>query len=293
MRRLLPALVVLLVLTAGCSGLLPGGSNDTPADGPTVDGTEVNGTNGSVDGAAVKADALAAMDAVETYRVEANVTTQYVGALDQTVAGTSEGRFNRTAREAYLTQTQAVLNRSYVVETYYVNDTLYQHSESYTLRFDSEWIRYPTPVNASVQWSQFDTLARQRAVLNASNVTLAGTETINGTETYVLRANVDRSRLSELGYTVGGAGRGDLNVTSLNATYYISTETARPVRTVTTLTGQTTVRAQDNGRTLRIKQRIALDFGGYGEPVTVTLPDGASTAATIGNASANATGTPA
>lgn len=281
MRRLLPVLLAVLVLTAGCNGLLPGGSDGPPANGTDGDGNVT-------DGAAVKAETLAAIDAVETYRIEANVSTTYTGTLDQTVTGTSEGRFNRTAQEAYLNQTQSAQGQSYVVETYYVNDTLYQRSNAYVLQFDSEWVRYPTAANTSVQWSRFDTLTRQRAVLDVSNVTLAGTETVNGTEAYVLRADADLSRLGELGYTVGAAQQGQLNVTGLNVTYYVDTETYRPLRSVTTLTGRTTVQAQNNDRILRIQQRIELDFGGYGRPVTVTLPEAASTAVPIGNATADA-----
>ncbi|WP_254537218.1 DUF7537 family lipoprotein [Halomarina litorea] len=284
MRRLLPALVALLVLTAGCSGLLPGGS-----DGPPTNGT-ATGTGTPTDGSELRADTLAAMDAVETYRVEANVSTRYSGTLDQTVSGTSEGRFDRTARVAYLNQTQSALGQSYVVETYYVNDTVYQRSESYVLQYDSEWIRLPAAENASEQWSRFDTLTRQRALLNASNVTLDGTRTVNGTEVYVLRAQVDRSRLDELGFTAGPIEQGGLNVTSLNATFYVSTETNRPVRSVTNLTGRTTVQAGDNRRTVRIQQRIDLDFGGYGTPVTVTLPEEAATAVPLGTGASNASG---
>lgn len=289
MRRLLPVFVALLVLTAGCSGLLPGGSDGTPANG-----TDANGTDTPMDGSELKADTLAAMDAVETYRIDANVSTRYSGTLDQTVNGTSEGRFDRTAHVAYLNQTQSALGQSYVVETYYVNDTLYQRSGSYVLQYDSEWVRFPAAENATEQWAQFDTLTRQRAVLNASNATLDGTRTVNGTETYVLRAQVDRSRLGELGFAAGTIEQGGLNVTNLNATFYVDAETNRPVKSVTNLTGLTTVQAGNNQRTLRIQQRIELDFGGYGAPVTVTLPEEASNAVPIdtdaSNATANGTG---
>jgi hypothetical protein len=287
MRRALPVLVALLVLSAGCSGLLPGGSNETPAGDPGQ-----NGSNGTTDGSAIKAETLAAIGEVETYRVRANVTSQYSGRLDQTVSGTSDGQFNRTAREARISQNQSALGQSYAVETYYVNDTLYQRSDSYTLQFDSEWIRYPAASSASEQWSRFDTLARQRAILNASNVTLDGTETVDGTEAYVLRATTNSSRFEELGFGAGRPGQRGLNVTELNATFYVSTETYRPIRSVTNLVGQTTVQAQGNQRALRIRQRIALEFGSYGESVTVTLPEGADDAVAIGNGTSNAS-TPA
>lgn len=265
---LLPALVALLAVTAGCGGVLPGADDGTPA-------TDDGGDGGDLPPAEqVKADALAAIDGVETYRTNGSVVTVYTGGVDRTINATVEGRFDRTDRRAYINQTQSVLGRSVVVETYVVDGTVYQHSDQYVQRFDSEWIRTEAG-NDSRTWDRYDTLSRQRALLNVSNVSVAGTERVDGTETYVLEAEPDPDRLDELGLN---ASRGNFEVRNVSATFYVATDSGRLVRSTTRLVGETTARDQ----TIQVDQQVDLRFTGYGDPVEVQLPEGADDAVAVG-----------
>jgi hypothetical protein len=275
--RPFPVLVALLMLTAGCGGVLPGQSDDgSPTPTPTATDTDQPSAE------QVKGEALAAIDGAETYRTEGSITTSYTGSVDRTINATVDGRFDRANRTTYINQTQAVLGRSVIVETYVVDGTVYQRSDQYVQRFDSEWIRVPAGENGSETWERYDTLTRQRALLNASNVTLAGTERVNGTEAYVLKADPDPNRLAELG--VNASREGEVQVRNVSATFYVAAESGRLLRSTTRLTGESTAR----GQTVGIDQRVALRFGGYGDPVDVRLPDGAEDAVEVGNRTAAA-----
>lgn len=279
--RFLPVLVALLMVTAGCGGVLPGGADGTsPGDG---DGASAGDGGDPPPAERVKADALAAIDDVETYRTNGSVFTVYTGGVDRTINATVDGRFDRVDRRAYINQTQSVLGQSIVVETYVVDGTVYQRSDQYVQRFDSEWIR-TSGDNDSRTWARYDTLSRQRALLNASNVSVAGTERVGGTEAYVLEADPDPDRLDELGLNTS---RGNFQVRNVSATFYVAADSGRLVRSTTRLTGETTTR----GQTVQVDQQVDLRFTGYGDAVEVQLPDGAEDAVRVGDrGGGNATG---
>jgi len=282
MRRLLPLLLAVLVVLSGCNGIgLPGTGDDpgtdanattTPAPTPGAPGKDVTAES-------VRAEALAASEAVETYRLRANQTTQYV-ELNQTVEATVTGAFDRTVRDAALNQSQTAAGISFAVETYVdgENETLYQYSPAYVQEYDSRWVKSDLSGNFSAAWDGFDTLARQRALLNASNVTLDGVERVGGTDVYVLNATAPESSYDALGLGTGA----NTNVSNVSATFYVSTETSRLVGSTVDVTG--TQRASD--RTLTFERTADLRFVGYGESVSVDVPDAASGAVSVGNATA-------
>jgi len=280
MRRTLPVAVALLLVLAGCSGLGTQDTNTTTLESTgNAATTDAPGAADSANASAVKADTLAALDAVETYRVTTNQTSRLSGNVQRTVVTTTTGQFDRAAREARLNQSQDAGVQSVTSQLYLVNETLYQRSPQFARQYDSNWVAIDLSENFSAAWDGFDTLSRQQALLNVSSVTLDGTTTVDGQRTYVLRLRPDPERYEELGLNTTGQ---TLDVSNVSATYYVSTETDRLVASTTRLNATQTV----NGQSLTIDQTIELRFEEYGQPVTVRLPDEArETAVPIGNLS--------
>ncbi|MFD1511814.1 hypothetical protein [Halomarina rubra] len=280
MRRLLPLFLAALVVLAGCNGLgLPGGADDTTvAPNATATGTPAPpGEN--VTAQSVKNETLATLDEVTTYRLAVDQRTDYV-ARNESENTTATGRFNRTVRDAALVNNVSASGVSLTVETYVdgENQTLYQYSPAYAQDFDSNWLRSDVSGNFSATWEQYDTLARQRALLNASNVTLEGTERLNGTDVYVLNGTVEESEYERLGLRSAGV----LNVSTVSATFYVSVANATLVRSQVDLAGT----RQARGESFEFERSVDLRFSGYGDPVTVDIPDDADDAVRVDNGTA-------
>ena len=253
----------------------------TPAPAGSSGSNETDANGELPSAATVRTETLAAIDAVDTYRVVVNQTTRLSGNVNRTTNAVSNGTFDRDAREASLTVTQSALGRTVTTERYLVNGTLYERNPQYVQQYDSAWIRAEVPDNGSAFRDSFDTLSRQRAILNASTVTLAGTETVDGTTTYRLKASPNATQLTG---AAGSVQRSNLDVANVSATYWLDAETGLPVRSTIELAGQQTAQ----GQTFGIDQRLRLDFDGYGTPVSITLPPAAEGAVSVtGNASAN------
>ena len=286
MRRLLPLFLAALVVLSGCSAIdLPGSSNETPtADPNTTTGTGTPTTSRTpgpnVTAESVKADALAAIEAVQTYRVRVDQYTRYVES-NRTVNATIVGAFNRTVPDLMLNQSRVVNGYPVTVETYIdgQNGTYYQYSPALKQEFGSSWVKASVAGNADI-WDQYDTLTRQRALLAASNVTLEGVRTINGTDVYVLTGSPNASQFDDLGLRSSG----NINVSNVSATYYVSVESSRLVRSTVELDGT----QQARGRTLAFHRVADLRFRAYGDPVTIDIPEAAADAVAVGNLNTSA-----
>jgi len=280
--RLLPALLALLLVTAGCSGLA-GQTTGTTATETTTTATTASTSESAADGptaAELRQDALAATAAVETYRVN--------GTLNQTIrnnrltrrTNTSlAGVFDRSTRRLRINQTVTALGRQVEVAVYLVDGTLYQYNPQLRQRFGSAWIRFDLSGNESRAWNASDTLGRQYDILNGSTVSLAGTATVDGRETYVIEANATDAGGGLFGPTAGaggagGNGSGGIDVSRLTATYYLEADTRRPVLAVVRLNASVAL----NRSTTDVEQTARLRFSGYGTPADVDLPAGADTA---------------
>jgi hypothetical protein len=267
MRRLAPFLLAVFVVLAGCNGIaLPGSSNGagtaTPATTATPAPTpEPPGEN--VTAASVAADALAASGNVSTYRVRVDERTNYTD-LERTFNATVNGSFDRAAGDAALNRTQESDALTFTVETYLdgANETLYQHSLVYRQQYGSTWVSEDLSGNYSTAYAEYDTLARQRALLNASNLTLNGTTTVDGTDAYVLNGSVAADAVDRLG---SGAG-GDLS--NVTATFYVAVDGADLIRSTVTFDGVGRV----DGRVLPFERTVDVRFAGYGDPVDVDVP---------------------
>lgn len=264
------ALAVLLVLS-GCST----GPGPETTTGPPPD----------VDPADVRERALDATAGVESYRVEANTTlARSAGAgLARTVRIESVGAFDRPARRLRVNQTTRALGRTQRVQTYLVDGTLYQHSPAFVQRYGAEWVKRNV-TNESAAWDGLDTLARQRALLNASTVSVTGTATVDGTEAYVLAADVNETAFGDAARRSGLAGTG--TVTDAAATVWVARDSGRLLRSETTLNVTATARGQQ----VRVNQSLVIDFD-YRD-VSVALPGAASTAVNATQAAGGAARAP-
>ena len=286
MRRALPVVLAVLVVLAGCSGL--GGQSEDPTTTGDETTTVSNATQRtaqetttpagqSASAEAVKADTLAALDAVETYRVTANQTSRITGNVERTIVANTTAAFDRADREARIDQTQRGAGTSATTTSYIVDRTLYRHSPSFSREYDSNWVAVNLSENYSEAWEQYDTLTRQRELLNVSSVTLDGTATVAGQQVYVLRAGPTAEQFAQLGANLTRQG---LNVSNVSATFYVDRETNRLAASTTRLDATQT----SFGQTVSISQEIDLRFSDYDASVSITLPQEAEeTAVHVGN----------
>ncbi|UPW01735.1 hypothetical protein M0R88_06435 [Halorussus gelatinilyticus] len=289
-RTLIAVLFAALVVLAGCSG---GGTDPATSTATTTTHTEADATTTddpataqSVNATAVKLSAVAAMADVETYRIDAHIATLVSSNnVERRTVTDSTGTVDRAERELRINRTARVAGQSSSVSTYVVNRTLYQRSPQFTRAFSSKWISRNFSDNFSQRWSALDTLTRQRELLNISDVEFVGRKTVNGTQTYVLRATPDPERYANLSANVTNRRVGE--VRNVSVTYWLSTDTYLPVRSNTTINSTVSVR----GRQMDLHQEATLRFSGYGDDVSIRLPPAAETAVSLGDRSNETTTT--
>ena len=318
-RRLLAAVVVASVLLAGCGGATTGTTTDTTTAATTTtappttttasttattttvadttatttttatDATASNETTTrrttlesvDVDAETVAADVVAAMEATEQYSVEATIErTQTVNGVTRGATIESTGVFDRDARRLQVSQTTTGNRGSVTVDTYLVEDTLYQHSPAFTRAYGAEWVKQPVE-NVSARWRTLDTLSRQRFVLTNASVTVRGATTVDGTEVYVLDLDVDEAAYGQVLQNRLGDANGNVSVSVEEATFqYVVAADSGRLRS-STGTVESTVTA--SGQTASLSERVELLFSGYGESVSVSLPDAADGAVNLRN----------
>lgn len=295
-RTALATLAVALVLLAGCGG--------GPADGTTTATTELSATTDDqptttetaaqettatlrsvdADAEAVREDVLAALDAVETYRVNATFhRTQTANGVTRNVTVESQSVFDRSARELRTRETTTGAGQSVSSTTYLVNGTLYQRSPQFVQAYSSQWVRVPVE-NVSERWRMLDTVTRQRWALSNASVSVLGGRTVDSTEAYVLEVDVDEAaynRLLENRLAQPGANV-SVNVSEARFRYTVAADSGRLIESTGTV--QSTLTGQ--GQSVALEERFTLRFHGYGDPVSVTLPEAADTAVDIGNETA-------
>lgn len=263
-HALVALLLVALVALAGCSG--GGGTAPEPT-------TDQQTAAGSANATEIKRAATAAMADVRTYRLDANIATVVSSNnLQRRTVTNSTGVVNRSADELRMNRTVTVAGRSNSVTTYVVNETLYQRSPRYTTAYSSKWVKRTISENFAQRWSALDTLTRQRELLNVSDVELVGEETVDGTETYVLQARPDPAQYEDLSTNV--TRQQVDSVRNISVTYWLATDTYRPVESDATINSTATLR----GREVSLHQELTIRFSGYGDDASIRLPAAAETA---------------
>lgn len=280
-RRHLVAVGLFAVLLAlsGCTLPFGGGSSEDP--GQTLDETNVTVEE-------VRPGALSALSAVETYRV--NGSTERVFGSPR---GPDDPENVVDGREV-VTETQVVVNRpnrslraeelqraegqTVRVRTWVVNETLFARSPAFKgdpdrFRDDygSEWV-VRQPSNFTARWATLDPLTRQRALLSAANLSVAGVHPETGA--YVLRGSVSPAAYER---AVGGldgrfaAEDAEYSVTNVTVTFHVDPDTDRVRR----FEGEIGLTVPTEQGVIPVTQTVELRYDDYGLPVAVETPDGA------------------
>jgi hypothetical protein len=202
--------------------------------------------------------------------------------VTRTATVESGGVFDRADRELRVEQATTGAGRTVSVATYVVDRTLYQESERFVRAYSSRWVTLPVR-NFSQQWRMLDTLTRQRVVLENATVSVLGARTVGETRAYVLDLDVDEAaynRVLESRLERSGTDA-TVNVSDVRFRYVVAADSGRLLQSSGTVESTLTA----GGQTATLTERLSLRFEGYGEPVSVTLPEAAETAVDPGNQS--------
>lgn len=248
-------------------------SSDTTTDPGTS-------TPAQIDAATLQADTIEAMSDVVSYRMTQNVTTvQTTNNQEVTTNIDIEYAADRDAKALESHRTVTQLGTETVVDTYLIDQRLYQRSDQLVQQYGSEWVMENISENFTQQFNLRDQLWRYEFTLESASLSSVETTTVNGTETYRVAADVNTTELNDairsslnLSANASQAVSAGTNVTS---TFWIDTETDRPVRVDRTVIGTQTIQ----GQSVDFERTITTDLS-Y-ENVTVTLPDGADSAVSL------------
>ncbi len=162
------------------------------------------------------------------------------------------------------------------LEEYLLNDTIY-------LKLDGNWTVLKMP-GAAAAWSQQSTLEQQVNMFNQSNLTLIGTEIVEGQDCYKVRAKIDmRNSAGQLSGEVASylpassANNTDLfNNMTLDVYYWITKDThllkKTNVHQVLDLTPQSLGLPAAIGQEVRLDSTTSMLFEGFNESVNVVIP---------------------
>lgn len=270
----LSLLLVALVLLAGCST----GNSGTPTAEPA-------GSNTST----LVDDAVAAADAVETYRVESDQSMTIVANLRQQVDVKQNLTVDRAARKLHAVSSQTQMGTTQESEVYLVNGTQYVYSPAYAQQFSSAWIKIPPSGNASESWRQQDALTQHRRIMNGSDFARNGTATIDGREAVRLETTnvgpVMERIVGEQLSRIPQLSDASFEVKNGSYTFWIDAETHRPLRVVGWINSSITA----GGQSIGLRQRMSFDYA-YDGSISIELPQAAEDAITLEEAT-NSSGT--
>lgn len=235
------ALSALLVLP-GCLGVLSSAPSDPGAE-------------------AVVEDAVAAGEAVETYRVTYHHHVEGTEDGDhRVVRGTTTGAVDRPARRLRVTTTQDDANRTLFV----IGNTSYAECASPWSGWGKE-----TREELDDDWAGHDPLGRQLTLLAESPVTWAGNETLDATPVHVVEAHPSDRTLTQFSEN----RRGLINpfgprIENATLTAWIAADSARVLKTRLAFD----LRSDE----VSIDSRLTTRFTDYGADVEITLPAAAT-----------------
>lgn len=282
------AFAAMLVL-AGCTGggtttsatTTTAGSTTTADTGPGGETTTV--TSGPATTEAVpSADQLqqqtiAAMAAVSEYHATQNGSLhQQSNNLNRTATIAISYAADRAERRLVSHRTTTRASRQTVIDTYLVNRTVYRHSDQFTTRYGSKWIKRNIAENFTSQFHLSDQLWWYRFILGNATLSDVSRATVDGSDAYVVTADVNMNEFSQAVNERLSTASGRTPNMSIEATFWIDAETHRPLKVKRTVEQTQTVR----GQTIEITKEFETTLR-Y-ESVSVTLPDGADSAVSIG-----------
>ena len=167
------------------------------------------------------------------------------------------------------------------LEEYLLNDTIY-------LKLDGNWTILKMP-GAAAAWSQQSTMEQQVNMFNQSNLTLIGSETVEGQDCYKVRAKIDmRTYAGQLSgeaasyLPMSAANSTDLfSNTTLDVYYWITKDThllkKSDVQELLNVTPQS-LGLPATEQDVIIDSTISMIFEGFNESVNIVLPPDANRA---------------
>jgi hypothetical protein len=274
------SLVFLALAVALCSSSALCQLNDTSTD---------EGLNASE----LKAVLVESSANLQSYRflLDMDQTTELVNLSDP--AGKSQkitsrslgaGAVNMTERALKLVMATVILPEgdegnatAMAIDEYLINDTVY-------IRLDDNWTSLRIPFSEDM-WSQQNTIEQQVEMLNSSNITLQGSEVVNGQDCYKLKANIDmQSFASQLSQTNSYLPLQPINFSqifnnaTLEACYWITKDTHLLKKS--DVSESFVISSQDLGLPstspenleMRVQADISMIFGGFNESIKIELP---------------------
>ncbi|MCG1003458.1 MULTISPECIES: DUF6612 family protein [Halobacterium] len=239
-RVLLSVCVAALLVTAGCTGL----SSDDTADTPQI-----------------QSDVVDAMADVDTYRMEMRMN---ISANGQTLSMTQRGVFDHEAEQARVNA--SALGRQ--TTTYIDGTTAY-------VNVGGVW--QTRDFSDREPWNESTGIDRQRALLESGSVTVAGSATVDGVATTVLRVDPKPSDVKSV-IAQQGQGLDEVGIESATYRMYVANDTHRLRQVEMDLEMSINDQTTDANATMT--------FSAYGEPVNISVPDAATTQAARGSVAA-------
>jgi len=280
-KLLLLALALVVVAFSGCMENGPGESAPNATELKTMAIDSAKNLN------SYNFDLESIQNIVITNRSASTANTTNVAI---TAAG--HGSVNLTGRAMNVVSTMNVISDSaqnatpVQTETYFINDTIYS-------MVDNNWTRLQVP-EAGLLWEQQNMVLQQSELLNASTITVAGSETVNGQDcwkvTVVPDINVYAAILSQqMGSSLPLAY---MNLTELYQsgtvewTSWITKNahllTKNDIRMAFAITPETMGLSPATGDfQMKVNLQSVMNFRDFNQPIHVVLPAGASSAQTL------------
>ncbi|MFB6074129.1 MAG: DUF6612 family protein [Haloarculaceae archaeon] len=238
-HALIAALAVMVTLS-GCSAIT--GGNGGGSGTPSV--------------SEIQSQTQQAMQDVSTYAFGLNMD---MSAQGRTISMSADGVVDHENRRMRM-QVNAFGQQ---VTQYVIDDTMYQN-------VGGRW--QTQDVSDQNMWEQGTTLQQQRQILENADVTLQGTQTVDGTETYVVRINPNETELRQLLQQQGtqGALAQGVSFSDVQFTQYIGTQDYLPRRVEINMT------VSSQGQEVEVD--MAMTFSDFGRDVSIQLPSEAQNA---------------
>ena len=241
-RSLATLCVAALLVTAGCAGLTGNGG-------------------GASDAEQLKEDASAAMADVETYRMEMDMN---ITANDRTLSMSQNGVFDHEAEQARLD-----------MSVYGTEAVAYMDGETMYVKAGGRW--QTQDLSERNPWESGNGITQQQHILESGEVSVEGTETVDGVETTVLAVDPDTEELKQLVAQQGSQSFEGVTIDDATYRLYVAKDSDLPRKMEMTM--EMTINGQS------AEAEMTAHFSAYGEPVNVTVPEEA-TAGSVGVASA-------
>lgn len=247
--------VVLAVGLAGCGAM--------SADGGSADSSAADINTSNYDASELASSASTTMSEVESYTFTTDISIE---ASDDTSTASIEmegdGKANHATERMYMDMHMDIdagmRSVSEDVEAYQVGDTVH-------MKVRGDWQSQPAQ---QATWTGTGP-GMQSELLADSDVSIEGTETVNGEETIVVSVDPDEQTLEELAKQQSStdASNEDMEIRSASVTQYVSPE--EPHYVVKSEIQMTAV--SDDGVTMSMNATTTMDD--HEEDISIDVPD--------------------